>query len=63
MNQNRFKSPVVWAAVIAQVLALLVTLNVIDAGMSDTMKAVAVSALELLVAFGVLNNPKDGAAF
>ena len=63
MNQNRFKSPVVWTAVIAQVLALLVTLNVIDAGMSDTMKAVAVSVLELLVAFGVLNNPTDGAAF
>ena len=63
MNQNRFKSPVVWASITAQILSLLVTLNVIDTGMSAAMNAVVVSVLEVLVAFGVMNNPTDGAAF
>ena len=63
MNQNRLKSPVVWTAVVAQVLALLVVLGVFDQTLSDAIKAVAVTVLELLVAFGVLNNPTDGAAF
>lgn len=63
MDQNRLKSPVVWAAVVAQVLALLVTLGVLDTGLSGTMNAVAVSVLELLVAFGVLNNPTDKSNF
>ncbi|MEG1053033.1 MAG: hypothetical protein RSF79_13430 [Janthinobacterium sp.] len=61
--QNRIQSKVVWAAVIAQVLAILVTLGVIDLGLSDTINAVVVSALELLVAFGVLNNPTDKTNF
>ncbi len=55
--QNRMKSPVVWGAIVAQILAILVTIGVIDVGMSDTIKAVVASALELFVAFGVLNNP------
>ncbi len=63
MRQKRLQSPVVWAAIAAQVLSLLVTLGVIDTGLSDAMNAVAVSVLEVLVAFGVLNNPTDGADF
>lgn len=63
MDQNRLKSPVVWAAVAAQLLALLVTVGVIDTGLSSTLNAVVISVLELLVAFGVLNNPTDRANF
>lgn len=63
MQQNRMQSPVVWAAMAAQVLALLVTLGVIDTGLSDAFNALAVSALQVLVAFGVLNNPTDGQSF
>lgn len=63
MDQNRLKSPVVWAAIAAQVLALLVTLGVIDTGLSSAVNGVVVSVLEVLVAFGVLNNPTNGAAF
>jgi uncharacterized membrane protein len=63
MKQNRLQSPVVWAAIAAQVLSLLVTLGVIDTGLSAAMNGVAVSVLEVLVAFGVLNNPTDGALF
>lgn len=57
MNQNRFKSPVLWGAVIAQVLSLLIALGVIDTGMSETINQILSGILELLVLFGVLNNP------
>lgn len=57
--QNRFKSKVVWAAIAAQVITLLVTVGVIDTGMSAVLEGVAISVLELLVAFGILNNPSD----
>lgn len=63
MDQNRLKSPIVWTAVVAQILAMLVVLGVIDTGLSDTLNAVAVSVLELLVAFGVLNNPTNKQGF
>jgi len=63
MKQDRLKSPVVWAAIAAQVLALLVTLGVLDTGLSNAVNGVVVSVLELLCAFGVLNNPTNGAAF
>jgi len=63
MEQKRLKSYVVWVAVTAQVLSILVAVGVIDAGMSDTLKTVIVSLLQLLVAFGVLNNPTTGEKF
>ena len=63
MQQKRIQSPVVWAAIAAQVLALLVTLGIIDTGLSDALNALAVSALQALVAFGVLNNTTDGQSF
>ena len=59
MQQNRFKSKVVWAAIAAQVITLLVTVGVIDTGLSAVLEAVVLSVLELLVAFGILNNPSD----
>ena len=63
MTQNRLQSPVVWAAIAAQVLSLLVTLGVLDTGLSSAVNGVLVSIMEVLVAVGVLNNPTDGAAF
>ena len=63
MTQNRLQSPVVWAAIAAQVLSLLVTLGVIDTGLSSAVNGVLISIMEVLVAVGVLNNPTDGAAF
>lgn len=63
VEQNRLKSPVVWAAVVAQVLAILLTLGVIDTGMSETINQIMSGVLQLLVIFGVLNNPTDKANF
>lgn len=61
--QNRLKSKVVWGAVIAQVLAILLALGVIDAGQSDAVNAVVTAVLQLMVVFGVLNNPTDPVGF
>ena len=63
VKQGRMQSPVVWAAIAAQVLGVLVALGAIDTGLSSAVNGVVVSVLEVLVAFGVLNNPTDGAAF
>lgn len=63
MNQNRFLSPVVWSAATAQLLTLLVTLGIIDTGMSQAIEALIVTLLELLTVFGVLNNPTSKSSF
>ena len=63
----RLKNPAVWlqmaAVAAAQVLALLVTLGVIDTGLSESINAVITSLLQLLVTFGVLNNPTSKGTF
>ena len=63
MEQNRFKSPVVWSTIAAQALAILVACGVIDLAESNAIEMVVVAVLELLTAFGILNNPKDKANF
>lgn len=59
MEQNRFKSPVLWASLAAQLLSMLVLLGVIDTGMSEAIDGVVGAVLQLLAAFGVLNNPTN----
>lgn len=61
MEQNRFKSPVLWASLAAQVLSLLVLLGVIDTGLSEAIEGVVAAVLQLLASFGVLNNPTNPA--
>lgn len=61
MEQNRYKSPVLWAALCAQLLSMLVLLGVIDTGLSEAIEGVVASLLQLLAAFGVLNNPTNPA--
>ena len=61
-EQNRFRSPVLWASVVAQILSLLVVIGVIDTGLSEAIEGVLIAVLELLVAFGILNNPRDPSA-
>lgn len=57
MEQNRFKSPVVWAAVVAQILTILIVLDVINVAQQESINQVVAAVLQLLIAFGVLNNP------
>lgn len=63
MEQNRLMSPVTIAAIAAQVLSILVMVGVIDTGLSEAIEGVIASVLQLLVAFGVLNNPTSKTGF
>lgn len=58
-EQNRFRSPVLWASLAAQLLSMLVLLGVIDTGLSEAIEGVFSAILQLLAAFGVLNNPTN----
>lgn len=60
-EQNRFRSPVLWASVAAQILSMLVLLGVIDTGFSETINAIVSGVLQLLATFGILNNPTNPA--
>ena len=62
-EQNRLKSPVVWSAIGAQLLTILVLTGAINTGVSDAINALIASILQVLVAFGVFNNPKNKGAF
>lgn len=63
MDQHRLKSPVVWGAIIAQVMSALVLLGVVDTGQSEAVNGIVAAVLQLLVAFGVMNNPTNQAGF
>ncbi len=58
--QNRFRSPVVWAAILAQVLSILLITNAIPVEIAETARQVAAGVLQLGVLVGVLNNPNNG---
>lgn len=60
-TQSRWKSPVFWSALAAQVLTVLVYCGVLDVAVSDGLRNWFCAALELLVAFGILNDPTNGA--
>ena len=57
MKQSRFNSPIVWMAVLAQILAILITLDLISLAQQEAINTLVAAALQVLVAFGVLNNP------
>ena len=57
MTQNRLKSPVVWAAVVAQILSILILMDVINVAQQEAINGVAVAVLQILTAFGIFNDP------
>ena len=64
MPQSRWKSKVLWASILAQVISLLQLTGAfaamgLDAG---TVGNIVAGVLQLLVLFGVLNNPTDKSA-
>lgn len=63
VSQNRFKSPVFIASLVAQVLSILVFTEVIDTGIQDAVEQVVAGILQLLVCFGLMNNPTDKKSF
>lgn len=60
MQQNRFKSKVVWAAVLAQVLLIV---GLFIPKIAEPVKVAGTALIEILTLFGILNNPTDKAGF
>lgn len=54
MKQNRFKSKVVWLAVLAQVLIII---GVFAPQISDEVKTIGTAIIEIVTLFGILNDP------
>ena len=57
--QNRFRSKVVWGAVLGQILLVI---GIFLPNISNEVKVVGGAVIEILTLFGILNNPtnKDG---
>lgn len=65
MKQNRWKSPVVWTAIVAQIISLgqftgLWAKLGVDVGMVGDVTA---GVIQLFVIIGLLNNPTDSEKF
>jgi uncharacterized membrane protein len=58
--QNRWKSPVVWLAVLAQIMLIV---GLFSPQVSDAVKIAGTSVIEILTIFGVLNNPVNPNGF
>jgi uncharacterized membrane protein len=61
MEQNRLKSVVFWSALVAQIIAIVI-MFVPEFNAELAGKIVAI-ALEVFVAFGLLNNPTNKTGF
>jgi uncharacterized membrane protein len=61
--KERLKSPVTLAAIVGQIVTILLMVGAISTGAGDTVNNVAAGVIQLLVLFGVLNNPSDKANF
>lgn len=57
MTRNRFKSPVLWSTLVAQLLSILLLFGVIDISQSTLVEQVSAGILEILTIVGILNNP------
>lgn len=63
LEQNRLKSKVVWATLAAQILSILVLLEVLTPTQSEVINQVIGSLLQMAVVYGVLNNPTSSTTF
>ena len=57
MKQNRWKSKVLWLGLVAQVLSILVMVEVIDINQSEAIETLVSVVLTVLSTFGVVNDP------
>ena len=63
MEQNRWKSPVLWSGIASQIVAMLIFLKVIDTGMGDSINNVVAAICQLWTVFSQANNPASKTSF
>jgi len=59
MTQVRWQSKVLWLSIAAQVISILVLTGVINFEQGQYFNQVVGAVLQLLVLFGIVNNPTD----
>lgn len=59
MTQNRWKSPVLWTAIIAQLVSIALATGLIDLTLGEQINQVGAMVAQLLVLLGIFNNPTD----
>lgn len=62
-TQKKYKSVVMWSALAAQVMALLVIAGVVDVVKSEQIQLIIGLVLEILATVGILNNPNSKDSF
>lgn len=63
MNQSRWKSPVFWSGIAAQLIALLLFAGVIDVTQSQIIEKVVAIALMVYSGYPMANNPTSKDSF
>ena len=61
--QSRWKSPVLWASIVGQLVSLGLILGLFGEPFGAKVTEVVGMVLQLLVLVGVLNNPENPEAF
>lgn len=59
MEQNRFRSPVLWTTVASLVCGLLMQIGVIGDAENKHIMEIVGTVLELFAIFGILNDPTN----
>lgn len=54
--KKRLKSPVVWVAVFTQICLII---SLFNKELSETIKVISTSIIEIFTLFAILNNPSD----
>ena len=57
--QSKLKSPVLWVALITQILSVAVFVGWIDVGTSDFINKTVAAVLQAFAAAGIINNPNN----
>ena len=63
MKQSRWNSPVLWSALIALVLGVLISVEVITPTQNEAINRLIPYLLDTLAAFGILNDPTNKTGF
>ena len=59
MEQNRFRSPVVWISLATLIVGLLMQVGLIGDSENKQIMQIVGTIIEMLTVVGILNNPTD----
>lgn len=63
MEQNRFRSPVVWVSLATLIVGLLMQVGIIGDTENKQIMQIVGTIIEMLTVIGILNNPTNKTQF